>query len=72
MKSVLYWVVSPTTQFVHRLCTNDCKAAIIAVRTMRQMNDMPSDLTLCTNECATNFRNGIVFMDGKLYKRTKI
>lgn len=70
MKNVLFWVVSPTTQFVHQLCTNDCQAALIAVRALRQMNDMPSDLTLCTNECATNFRNGIVFMDGKLYKRT--
>lgn len=69
MKIISFWVVSPTTQFVHQLCTNDCQAALIAVRTLRQMNDMPSNLTLCTNECATNFRNGIVFNNGKLYKR---
>lgn len=72
MKNVIFWAVSPSANFVHQLVTNDCKAAVMAVRVLKQMNDMPGDLTLCTNECATNFRNGIVFMDGKLYKRTKI
>ena len=72
MKSIIFWAVSPSRNFVHQLCTNDCIAANMAVRALRQMNDMPTDLTLCTNECATNFRNGMVFMDGKLYKRTSI
>ena len=70
MKSVTFWAVSPSANFIHRLVTNDCQAAVMAVRTLRQMNDMPSDLTLCTNECATEFRNGIVFNNGKFYKRT--
>ena len=69
MKPIIFWAVSPSRNFVHRLCTNDCIAANMAVRALRQMNDMPTDLALCTNECATNFRNGMVFNNGKLYKR---
>ena len=69
MKTTIFWVVSPTTEFVHKLCTNDCKTAILTFRTLQKMNDVPSDLTLCTNECATTFLNGMVFSNGELFKR---
>lgn len=69
MKAILFWAVSPSANFVHQLLVNDCKTALVAFRLMKNMSDFPSDLTLCTNECATDFRNGIVFMNGKLYKR---
>jgi len=66
MKKVRFWIVSPSERLVIQESSNLASARI----ELNEWRKTVHDATICTNECSTTFLNGMVFMDGKLYKRT--
>lgn len=63
MRKPIFWIVSAKHRFVKRLQSTNIKD----VQTLcNGYKAMYLDATICTNECATHFGNGLVFNNGKL------
>lgn len=57
------WLVNPCKQAVSDV------SQLSILDTISLRNAMGNDWSLCTNECATTFENGLVFNNGRFYRK---